>query len=121
MRNDVFMAGTGGQGVLLIGQLLMQAASDEGLQVSYFPVYSAGSAWRDDHVHGGHVRWRGRQPDRAGRPATMLLMDQLSVDVNLRAVREGGLAVINSSAGPRRCPRGDVKLVLDPRDRRRPR
>jgi len=40
MREEVFMAGTGGQGVLLIGHVLAQAALEEGLQVSWFPIYS---------------------------------------------------------------------------------
>ena len=37
MRYDVFIAGYGGQGVLLAGNLLSYAAIHEGYNVSYFP------------------------------------------------------------------------------------
>ena len=36
---DVIMAGFGGQGVMLIGNLLAYAAMDQGLNVTYIPVY----------------------------------------------------------------------------------
>jgi len=39
MRNDLFIAGYGGQGVLLAGNLLSYAAIHEGLNVSFFPSY----------------------------------------------------------------------------------
>ena len=39
MRLDVFIAGFGGQGVLLAGNLLSLAAIAEGKNVSFFPSY----------------------------------------------------------------------------------
>ena len=39
MRHDVFIAGYGGQGVLLAGNLLSYAAIHEGKNVSFFPAY----------------------------------------------------------------------------------
>jgi 2-oxoglutarate ferredoxin oxidoreductase subunit gamma len=39
MRHDVFIAGYGGQGVLLAGNLLSYAAIHEGMNVSFFPAY----------------------------------------------------------------------------------
>lgn len=38
---DVIMAGFGGQGVMLIGNLLAQAGMEHGLEVSFIPVYGA--------------------------------------------------------------------------------
>lgn len=38
---DVIMAGFGGQGVMLIGNLLAQAGMEQGLEVSFIPVYGA--------------------------------------------------------------------------------
>jgi len=39
MRHDVLIAGFGGQGVLLAGNVLSYAAMDAGKNVSYFPAY----------------------------------------------------------------------------------
>jgi 2-oxoglutarate ferredoxin oxidoreductase subunit gamma len=112
MRKDVFMAGTGGQGVLLIGQLLTQAASEDGLQVSYFPVYSP-------EVRGGSTTCTVVISDGVvgspvcGYPATMLLMDQYSVDANIARLKPQGLVVINSSLA-RKLDREDVRVVAIP-------
>lgn len=38
---DVIIAGFGGQGVMLIGNVLAQAGMEHGLEVSYIPVYGA--------------------------------------------------------------------------------
>ncbi len=38
---DVIIAGYGGQGVMLIGNLLAQAGMEHGLEVSFIPVYGA--------------------------------------------------------------------------------
>lgn len=38
---DVIIAGFGGQGVMLIGNLLAQAGMEQGLEVSFIPVYGA--------------------------------------------------------------------------------
>jgi 2-oxoglutarate ferredoxin oxidoreductase subunit gamma len=112
MRNEVFMAGTGGQGVLLIGQLLAQAAAEEGLQASYFPIYSP-------EVRGGSTTCTVVTADGpvgspvSGRPACMLLLDQLSVDTHLARLREGGLAVINTHL-VRNVPRSDIGVLRIP-------
>jgi 2-oxoglutarate ferredoxin oxidoreductase subunit gamma len=112
MRSEVFMAGTGGQGVLLIGQLLMQAANEQGLQVSYFPIYSP-------EVRGGSTTCTVVASDGvvgspiSGRPASMLLMDQLSVDGNLARVKDGGLVVLNATL-VRQVPREDVRALWIP-------
>jgi 2-oxoglutarate ferredoxin oxidoreductase subunit gamma len=112
MRNEVFMAGTGGQGVLLIGQLLTQAAAEDGLQVSYFPIYSP-------EVRGGTTTCTVVTTDGtvgspiSGRPACMLLMDQPSVDTNLARLRDGGLAVINTGL-VRSLPRDDIRVLRIP-------
>lgn len=112
MRSEVFMAGTGGQGVLLIGQLLTQAASDEGLQVSYFPIYSP-------EVRGGSTTCTVVIADGAvgspisGRPASMLLMDQFSVDAQLARLKDGGLVLVNATL-VRQLPREDVQALWIP-------
>ena len=39
MTGDVLMAGFGGQGMLLAGKILAQAAMEKGLEVSWLPSY----------------------------------------------------------------------------------
>lgn len=96
MRKEVFMAGTGGQGVLLIGNLLTYAADEDGLQVSSFPVYSP-------EVRGGSTTATIVISDGAvgspicGSPAVVLVMDQTSADANLARLKSGGLLLYNSS------------------------
>lgn len=112
MRKDVFMAGIGGQGVLLIGQLLTQAASEDGLQVSYFPIYSP-------EVRGGATTCTVVIADGAvgspvsGFPGAMLLMDQHSVEANIARLKSGGLVVFNSSL-VRDLKRDDVQALAIP-------
>ncbi len=74
MRQEVFMAGMGGQGVLLAGHLLAQAALEAGLELSWFPLYSPevrggratctlvspvqpGGARGPGNLHSGDCRW----------------------------------------------------------------
>jgi len=112
MRKEVFMAGTGGQGVLTIGQLLTYAADADGLQVSYFPVYSP-------EVRGGSTTCTIVISDGAvgspisGRPAAMLLMDQISIDANLARLRDGGTLLYNSSL-VHTVGRDDIKSIAIP-------
>ena len=106
------MAGMGGQGVLLAGQVLAQAAMDAGLEVSWFPLYSpevrGGSATctvvvADDEV-GSPV---------AGQPA-MILMDRTAVDDHLDRAKPGVLVVVNSSLAGEEFSRDDVRIVAVP-------
>jgi 2-oxoglutarate ferredoxin oxidoreductase subunit gamma len=112
MRNEVYMAGTGGQGVLLVGQLLMQTANAEGLQVSYFPIYTP-------EVRGGFTSCTLVIADGkvgspvSGHPACMVLMDQFSVDTHLPRLREGGMALLNQTL-VRRVPTEGQRLIWIP-------
>ena len=41
MQNEIIFAGFGGQGVLLAGTLMAQAAIEQGLYTTWFPSYGA--------------------------------------------------------------------------------
>jgi 2-oxoglutarate ferredoxin oxidoreductase subunit gamma len=96
MRHDVFIAGYGGQGVLLAGNLLSYAAIHEGKNVSFFPAYGVekrgGSAMCTvvfaDEDTGSPV---------VGHPSVSLLLNQLSFDKFAARVRQGGICIVNSS------------------------
>ncbi len=113
MRQEVFMAGMGGQGVLLAGQLLAQAALEAGLELSWFPLYSP-------EVRGGRATCTLVIADGevgspvVGQPGSVILMDGIAVDNHLHRVRPGGLAVINSSLTGGEVSRNDIDIVVIP-------
>lgn len=96
MRHDVFIAGYGGQGVLLAGNLLSYAAIHEGMNVSFLPAYGVekrgGSAMCtvvfSDGDTGSPV---------VGNPSVAVLLNQLSFDKYASKVRQGGICIVNSS------------------------
>ena len=110
MRQEVFMAGMGGQGVLLAGQVLAEAAMAADLQLSWFPLYSP-------EVRGGRATCTLVIADGAGgspvvgEPGSMILMDGIAVDNHLARVRRGGLAVVNSSLAGSQFERDDIRIV----------
>jgi 2-oxoglutarate ferredoxin oxidoreductase subunit gamma len=96
MTHDVFMAGFGGQGILLIGNLLAYAAILEGRQASYFPAYGVekrgGAATctvvvSDDEVGSPVI----------GQPSAALILNQLSMEKYFDRVRPGGFCLVNTS------------------------
>jgi 2-oxoglutarate ferredoxin oxidoreductase subunit gamma len=96
MRHDVFIAGYGGQGVLLAGNLLSYAAIHEGKNVSFFPAYGVekrgGSAMCTvvfaDGDTGSPV---------VGHPSVSVILNQLSFDKYAAKVKQGGICIVNSS------------------------
>jgi len=96
MRYDVFLAGYGGQGVLLAGNLLSYAAIHEGKNVSFFPAYGVekrgGAAMCTivfaDGDTGSPV---------VGNPSVSVLLNQLSFDKYAAKVKQGGICIVNSS------------------------
>jgi 2-oxoglutarate ferredoxin oxidoreductase subunit gamma len=109
MRKEVFMAGTGGQGVLLIGQILAQAALEDGLEVTWFPIYSP-------EVRGGSTTCtviiseaRVGSPLSA-RPTVVMVMDQVAADAHVGKTRPGGMVLFNSSLVTH-MDRPDVRLI----------
>lgn len=96
MRNDLFIAGYGGQGVLLAGNLLSYAAIHEGLNVSFFPAYGVekrgGAAMCTLVFSDGNTG-----SPVIGRPAVSIILNQLSFDKYAAKVKQGGLCIVNST------------------------
>jgi len=96
MRHDVFIAGYGGQGVLLAGNLLSYAAIHEGMNVSFFPAYGVekrgGSAMCTIVFAHGDTG-----SPVVGHPSVSVLLNQLSFDKYAAKVKPGGICIINSS------------------------
>ncbi|MDK2955615.1 MAG: 2-oxoglutarate ferredoxin oxidoreductase subunit gamma [Desulfovibrionales bacterium] len=114
LYQDVIIAGFGGQGVLLIGNLLAYAGMRQGLNVTYIPVYGpemrGGTAnctvvLSDDQIGSPLIR----------RPESLILMNRPSLDKFQSRLLDGGVQVVNSSlADPELTEKERVKTVLVP-------
>ena len=96
MDCDIFIAGFGGQGILMLGNLLAYAAMLEGRNVSYFPAYGV-------EKRGGAATCTVVISDEEvgspviGRPGTAILLNQISLDKYFDRIRPGGLCIVNTS------------------------
>jgi 2-oxoglutarate ferredoxin oxidoreductase subunit gamma len=90
------MAGFGGQGVMLIGNLLAQAAMEHGLNVTFVPAYGV-------EMRGGTANCTVIL-DRESigspvvqRPLSTIVLNQPSLDKFQPRLAEGGVQIVNSS------------------------
>lgn len=111
MRYDVQIAGFGGQGVLLAGNLLAYAAIDQGKNVCYFPSYGVekrgGSATCTVVIADGAVG-----SPVVGHPSALVALNQNSLERLGARVRPGGVCIVNSSlADAATLDRDDIDIV----------
>jgi len=96
MYKDVIIAGFGGQGVLLIGNLLAWAAMEEGFEVTFMPVYGVemrgGTAnctviISDEEIASPIIQY----------PESLIIMNQPSLEKFQPRLKDKGIQIINSS------------------------
>jgi len=116
MTSDIIMAGFGGQGILMIGNLLAVTAMEEGKNVTYFPAYGV-------EMRGGTANCTVVVSDEeigspvVGRPRALLIMNGPSMEKFLPMLAPGGDLIINSSlVDARQMNRQDVRLLSVPAD-----
>lgn len=114
MNTDVVMAGFGGQGILMIGNLLALAAMKEGRNVTCFPSYGV-------EMRGGTANCTVVISDTeigspvVGHPKSCLVMNGPSLDRYLPVVRTGGTLIVNRSlVDPAKVTRGDLDVLAIP-------
>jgi len=113
MHESVIMSGFGGQGILLMGQLLCYAGMQEGLKVTWMPSYGP-------EMRGGTANCTVMlSSERVGSPVThhpssLVAMNRASLDKFEDAVKPGGLLIINSSLVERDSKRSDIKVFRVP-------
>ena len=96
MREEVIMAGSGGQGIMFAGTLLAHAAMEEGLNVTYFPSYGA-------EMRGGTancaviISVENIGSPVVTNPSALLAMNEGSLERFASKVKKGGLIIVNSS------------------------
>jgi 2-oxoglutarate ferredoxin oxidoreductase subunit gamma len=116
MTGDIIMAGFGGQGILMIGNLLALTAMEEGKHVTYFPAYGV-------EMRGGTANCTVVISDEeigspvVGRPKGLLIMNGPSVEKFLPMLLPGGDLIINSSLVEESLmTRKDVRILPVPAD-----
>ena len=96
MTHDVFMTGFGGQGILVIGNLLAYAGIIEGKNVSYYPSYGV-------EKRGGAANCTVVVSDEEvgspviGAPSAGIILNQASFDRHIGRFKPGAFCLLNSS------------------------
>jgi 2-oxoisovalerate ferredoxin oxidoreductase beta subunit len=106
-------AGFGGQGVLLLGEVLAEAGLDAGLEVSWLPSY--GPEMRSG-TSNCHVRIAGRSIDSplVTEPTVLVAMNEPSLKKFQASVRQGGWILYNGEKLPEGCGRTDAHVLARP-------
>ena len=96
MIHDVFMTGFGGQGVLMIGNLLAYAGILEGKNVSYYPSYGV-------EKRGGAANCTVVVSDEEvgspviGSPSAGIILNQTAFELHIGRFKPGAFCLLNSS------------------------
>jgi len=113
MREEIIIAGFGGQGIMFAGTLLAQGAMLEGLQVTFFPSYGA-------EMRGGTANCSLIISDEeigspvATNPSSCLILNRPSLNKFEERMREKGLLILNSSLVDRDVKRKDLEMIKVP-------
>jgi 2-oxoisovalerate ferredoxin oxidoreductase beta subunit len=107
------VAGFGGQGVLMLGEVLAEAGLEAGYEVSWLPSY--GPEMRSG-TSNCHVRLANHAIDSplVSRPNVLLALNEPSLRKFLPAVEAGGIVLYNGSELPAECVRRDLRVVALP-------
>jgi 2-oxoisovalerate ferredoxin oxidoreductase beta subunit len=109
----VRVAGFGGQGVLLAGEVLAEGGLDAGLEVSWLPSY--GPEMRSG-TSNCHIRLSHEPIDSplVTSPNVLLAMNEPSLKKFVSSVQPGGWILYNGDAIPEECKRDDVQALAFP-------
>jgi 2-oxoisovalerate ferredoxin oxidoreductase beta subunit len=110
---SINIAGFGGQGVLLLGQLLIEMGMREGLEVSWLPSY--GPEMRSGSAH----CYVCLSKDRIGTPLVshpdvLIAMNEISLHKFAPQVAPGGLILYNHSRLPQDFPLPQARVICIP-------
>ncbi|MGA8110691.1 MAG: 2-oxoacid:acceptor oxidoreductase family protein [Acidobacteriaceae bacterium] len=110
---QVRVGGFGGQGVLLLGEVLAEAGVDAGLEVSWLPSY--GPEMRSG-TSNCHVRLSKEAIDSplVVAPDVLVAMNEPALHKFYESVRPGGWVLYNGDAAPDACRRADVRMLARP-------
>ncbi|MDR3311100.1 MAG: 2-oxoacid:acceptor oxidoreductase family protein [Oscillospiraceae bacterium] len=109
----LFFAGSGGQGIILMGQMVTYAAMYEGLNTTYYPSYGP-------EMRGGTANCTVIVSDKEVASPVIFEADCV-VAMNLPSlikfeplVKKGGTLLVNSSIIDKQAERGDIRVLYVP-------
>lgn len=107
------VAGFGGQGVLMLGEILAEAGLEAGYEVSWLPSY--GPEMRSG-TSNCHVRLSSKPIDSplVSQPNVLLALNEPSLRKFLPVMESGGLILYNAATVPDDCTRPDVRILARP-------
>jgi 2-oxoisovalerate ferredoxin oxidoreductase beta subunit len=107
------VAGFGGQGVLMLGEVLAEAGLEAGYAVSWLPSY--GPEMRSG-TSNCHVRISSGPIDSplVSQPSVLLALNEPSLRKFLPVMESEGLILYNGAAIPDDCFRPDVRIIARP-------
>ena len=113
MKQEIIFSGFGGQGIMLMGQILTQAGLEEGKQVSWIPSY--GPEMRGGTAYCSVVI----SDERIGspivvEPTILIVMNLPSLHRFEKGVLPKGTLIINESLVPERSNRQDIHQFVLP-------
>ena len=107
------VAGFGGQGVLLLGEVLAEAGLAAGLQVSWLPSYGPEMRSGTSNCH-VRIATRAIASPLVSRPNVLLALNEPSLRKFLPAVEPHGIVLYNGASCPADCVRADVTVIAAP-------
>lgn len=113
MKQEIIMAGFGGQGIMMMGKLLTYAGMKEEKEVSWMPSYGP-------EMRGGTANCTVIISDKlipspmSSKPDSIIVMNLPSLDKFLPKVKSGGTVFMNSSLIDEDVTREDVKVIKVP-------
>jgi 2-oxoisovalerate ferredoxin oxidoreductase beta subunit len=110
---SIKVAGFGGQGVLMLGEVMAEAGLAAGLDVSWLPSY--GPEMRSG-TSNCHVRLSTHAIDSPliSRPNVLLALNEPSLRKFVHTVEPGGWVFYNADTLPEDCRRDDVNFLTRP-------
>ncbi len=110
MEKKLVIAGFGGQGVMLAGELLAEAAKDEGKFVTFLPSYGP-------EMRGGTANCDVIVSDKPiaspviAHPQAAIIMNLPSLDKFEPLMEKDGLLILNKTLIPREVKRTDLRVL----------
>ncbi len=110
---EIKVAGFGGQGVLLLGQLLTEMGMREGLEVSWLPSYGPEMRSGSAHCHVCLSKQRIGSP-LISHPDVLVAMNELSLRKFAPQVASGGLILYNAARLPEDFQLPQARIICIP-------
>jgi len=113
MKEEIIIAGFGGQGVMSLGKLLTYSGMKENYEVSWMPSYGP-------EMRGGTANCTVIISDKkipsplSSKPDTVIAMNLPSLEKFAPVLKEGGTVFLNSSLIDSKIERDDVEVIKVP-------